>query len=96
MSPSPDRKSRSSGEGAAAIESEPQAPQGPHVETQPALDVATDEDVDDGEFDPQEYDATSSASTSIRSSIMEHEYESGRRVFRDISTSVRLIADRQF
>ncbi|KAI9148026.1 Secondary metabolism regulator LAE1 [Paramyrothecium foliicola] len=55
------------------------APTGPNVYTQPVLDVADAEDVDDDEFDPQEFDLQSAASTSIRSSILEHEYEHGRR-----------------
>ena len=55
-------------------------PQGPNVREQPALDVATEDDVEDGEFEAQEYDSDSAASASIRSSILEHEYEHGRRV----------------
>lgn len=82
------------GHGGGAGSIQPLAPQGPHVETQPALDVATADDVDDDEFDPQEYEAASNASTSIRSSIMEHEYESGRRVLCIVSSAAPLAADR--
>lgn len=55
-------------------------PEGDNVHTQEALDVAAENDADEGEFDAEEYDGASSASTSIRSSILDHEYERGRRV----------------
>jgi hypothetical protein len=58
----------------------PEQPSGLNVQIQPALDVATEDDVDVEEFDPVEGDGLSNASTSIRSSILEHEYENGRRV----------------
>lgn len=99
----PERKSRSPdtsshgnqhGHSGGAGSIQPLAPQGPHVETQPAMDVATADDVDDDEFDPQEYEAASNASTSIRSSIMEHEYESGRRVLCIVLSASLLAADR--
>lgn len=55
-------------------------PEGDNVHTQEALDVAAEHDTDEGEFDPQDYDGVSNASTSIRSSILDHDYEGGRRV----------------
>ncbi len=45
------------------------------IEVQP-----TEEPVDEDEFETSDYDASSTASTSVTSSIYQHHYENGRRV----------------
>jgi hypothetical protein len=64
-------------------------PTGEGVTIAPQIDVAAEEHRDESAFEPQDYDGASTASTSISSSVLEHEFHNGRRV-RYISLRWRL------
>lgn len=74
------RNPGASGEGFQPYQHQPYQPQGPHVQEQPALDAANEDDYGDDELSLGEVDTQSSEYMSMWSSILEHEYENGRRV----------------
>lgn len=55
-------------------------PSGAGVTSAPAVVAAGPGDVEEDEFEPQDLDTVSAATTSITSSIYQHQFENGRRV----------------